>query len=57
MFFGELQFAFIVFILGEKIEGFEQWKQMVILLAFSDDLTIEQPQILIDFIRKVFYAF
>ena len=54
MFFGELQFAFIVFILGEKIEGFEQWKQMVILLAFSDQLVIEQPQILLDFIRIKF---
>ena len=51
MFFGEMQFAFITFILGESVEGFEQWKKMVVLLAFSDDLVIQEPQVFIEFIR------
>lgn len=56
MFFGELQFAFITFILGESVDGFEQWKQMVVLIAFSDDLCLEQPQIFLDFIRKKLFT-
>ena len=30
---GELQFAFITFVLGENFESFEQWKSLLILLC------------------------
>ena len=30
---GELQFAFITFVLGENFESFEQWKSLIILLC------------------------
>lgn len=32
MFLGELQFAFILFFLGQNYEGFEQWKKMIYIL-------------------------
>ena len=30
---GELQFAFLTFVLGENFESFEQWKSLVLLLC------------------------
>ena len=30
---GELQFAFITFVLGENFESFEQWTSLIILLC------------------------
>ena len=30
---GELQFAFVTFVLGENFESFEQWKSLLILLC------------------------
>ena len=30
---GEMQFAFILFYLGQNFEGFEQWKKLIILLC------------------------
>ena len=53
MFYGEMQFAFITFILGESVEGFEQWKKMAILMAFADELTLQHPEVFLEFIRKV----
>jgi len=54
MFYGEMQLAFITFILGESVEGSEQWKKMVILMAFADELTVQHPEIFLEFIRKSF---
>ncbi len=50
--FGELQYSFVVFLLGENLEAFEQWKKIFILLTSCDDLTRERPQAFVDFIRK-----
>jgi len=50
MFYGEMQFAFITFILGESVEGFEQWKKMIILMAFADELTLQHAEIFLEFI-------
>ena len=30
---GELQFAFVTFVLGENFDSFEQWKRLVVLLG------------------------
>jgi len=51
-FFGELQYAFLLFILAENVEGFEQWKKMVILVCLSDELVRKKPDVHIQFIRK-----
>lgn len=42
MFLGELQFSFVVFLLGENYDGFEQWKQMVFLFTNSKKLMLER---------------
>jgi len=34
---GELQFAFISFLVGESMEGFEQWKKMMAVLCCCDE--------------------
>lgn len=36
MFLGELQFAFLAFLLGHSLEGFLQWKKLVALLLGCD---------------------
>lgn len=30
---GELQFCFVIFVLGENFSGFEQWKKLLILIT------------------------
>jgi len=54
LFLGELQFAFIVFILGENLEGFEQWKRMIILICNCEDLMKESPQLFLDLIPVLY---
>jgi A1 cistron-splicing factor AAR2 len=36
MLLGEIQFAFICFLFGESLEGFEQWKKLFALLCACD---------------------
>jgi A1 cistron-splicing factor AAR2 len=32
---GELQLSFLIFIVGQVYDGFEQWKQLILLFCFS----------------------
>ncbi|KAH0480530.1 MAG: hypothetical protein KVP17_001868 [Porospora cf. gigantea B] len=50
---GELQFAFVVFLLGQTLEGFEQWKALLLLLSSSPGLAESRPRLVSDFIRVV----
>jgi A1 cistron-splicing factor AAR2 len=54
MLFGEMQFAFLCFLLAENFEGFEQWKNMFILVTSCEDYVKENPGFFMDLIRKEF---
>ena len=45
MFLGELQFAFLAFLLGHSLEGFLQWKKMVALLLGCDEAVRTRPNL------------
>lgn len=51
---GELQFSFVVFLLGENYEGFDQWKKMMFLITHSKKMIVERPDLFKDFIRVIF---
>jgi len=48
---GELQFAFICFLLAYNIEAFIQWKNLVMMLCASEDATRARPQLFADLLR------
>ncbi|CAD8212824.1 unnamed protein product [Paramecium pentaurelia] len=54
LFLGEIQYAFVKFLLGEHFESFEQWKQLLILITSCERLIEEQTNMFIDFI-PIFY--
>ena len=54
IFLGELQFAFIVFFLGQNYEGFEQWKKMVILLSHWEKAIYTEKDLFSNFIPTVY---
>eukprot|EP01114_Cavostelium_apophysatum_P014427 TRINITY_DN3745_c0_g1_i6.p1 TRINITY_DN3745_c0_g1~~TRINITY_DN3745_c0_g1_i6.p1 ORF type:complete len:380 (+),score=57.02 TRINITY_DN3745_c0_g1_i6:82-1140(+) len=46
---GELQFAFICFLLGESFDGLEQWKSLTMVLCCSDAAVPRMPDFFIEF--------
>lgn len=50
MLLGEIQFAFICFLIGQNYDSFEQWKKLVNLLSTSGDAVVQHPDIYLDFI-------
>ena len=52
---GEVQFAFVCFLLGQVFDAFEQWKHLVHLLCSSDDALTSHPQLFIQFISIMHY--
>jgi len=52
---GEMQFAFISFLLGQSYEGFEQWKVIVHLLCTSDSILKSHPLLYSNFITVLYY--
>eukprot|EP00048_Salpingoeca_helianthica_P006241 m.96236 g.96236 ORF g.96236 m.96236 type:complete len:179 (-) comp13929_c0_seq2:101-637(-) len=52
---GELQFAFVCFLLGQVFEGFEQWKQLVALLCHCDDALLQHPRLYLDAIATLHF--
>lgn len=51
---GELQYAFICFVLGQVLDAFEQWKSLVNVLCCCDDL-LKEHQKLYETLLTVFY--
>ena len=51
---GELQMAFLCFLVGQVYTAFEQWKKLVHLFCSADELLLKEPQLFVDFIA-VFY--
>eukprot|EP01116_Phalansterium_solitarium_P010923 TRINITY_DN26519_c0_g1_i1.p1 TRINITY_DN26519_c0_g1~~TRINITY_DN26519_c0_g1_i1.p1 ORF type:complete len:307 (+),score=74.75 TRINITY_DN26519_c0_g1_i1:126-1046(+) len=46
---GELQFAFVCFVMGQSFDAFEQWKQLVRCFTGCDDKLETQPDLFVDF--------
>lgn len=53
--FSELQYAFVVFLLGEVYEGFEQWKNILLLIFSSKEAIVTQPKLFCDFIELIYF--
>ena len=49
---GELQFAFVTFLIGQVFDGFEHWKLLVALLCNCDEALTTHPKLFLDFIGK-----
>lgn len=52
--FGELQYSFIKFLLGENYESFEQWKRLLILLTTCDEMPNKLPGFYFDLIPVIY---
>ncbi|PKA54127.1 hypothetical protein AXF42_Ash018137 [Apostasia shenzhenica] len=53
---GELQFAFIAFMMGQSLEGFVQWKDLVCLFfSCTEAPLLTRSQLFTKFIRAVFF--
>jgi len=51
---GELQFAFVSFLLGQNFDSFEQWKQLVLLLTQCDAALITQYNLFFKLIPVIY---
>lgn len=47
---GELQFSFVLFLVGHSLDAFEHWKRLVRLLCNCVDALGSRPQFFVDFI-------
>ncbi|KAK2170133.1 hypothetical protein LSH36_4g11051 [Paralvinella palmiformis] len=52
---GELQFAFICFLIGQVYDAFEQWKKLVRLLCMCDEAMAKHPELYAQFISTIHY--
>eukprot|EP00747_Dinoflagellata_sp_TGD_P193782 gnl/TRDRNA2_/TRDRNA2_60424_c0_seq1.p1 gnl/TRDRNA2_/TRDRNA2_60424_c0~~gnl/TRDRNA2_/TRDRNA2_60424_c0_seq1.p1 ORF type:complete len:423 (+),score=84.04 gnl/TRDRNA2_/TRDRNA2_60424_c0_seq1:55-1269(+) len=52
---GELQIAYIAFLLGQNYDGFEQWKALLLLLCGCEESTVRRPGLYVELVRT-FYA-
>ena len=55
MVLGEVQFAFICFLLGQNYESFEQWKKLVHLMCTSEEEIIRSPTTYTSFISLLHF--
>ncbi len=52
--FGELQFAFVGFMLGESMTCFEHWKKLVMMVCSADEASRSESAMYLEFIRIIF---
>lgn len=52
---GELQFAFVCFLVGNAIDGFEQWKSMINLLCNSETSIRTRPDLFLGLLNVIYY--
>ncbi|KAJ0178688.1 hypothetical protein K1T71_005463 [Dendrolimus kikuchii] len=50
---GELQFAYLCFLIGHSLEAFEHWKNLVILICSCDDAIHKYRSVFFHFIRTI----
>ncbi|XP_026187191.1 protein AAR2 homolog [Mastacembelus armatus] len=52
---GELQFAFVCFLIGDVYEGFEHWKQLLALLCHSEDAIQKHKELYLGLITVLYH--
>lgn len=52
---GEIQFAFICFLIGQNYESFEQWKKLVNLMCTCSLAIVKYPKMFSDFISMMHF--
>jgi len=52
---GELQFAFISFLMGQSYDGFEQWKELLALLCDSESSLYKRHDLFYNFIAVLHF--
>jgi A1 cistron-splicing factor AAR2 len=52
---GELQFAFVCFLIGNSYDAFEQWKLMVNLLCNSETAIRSRPGLFLNFLNALYF--
>ncbi|XP_026737162.1 protein AAR2 homolog [Trichoplusia ni] len=50
---GELQFAYLCFLIGHSLDAFEHWKNLVILMCSCDDAIHKYRSVFFHFIRTI----
>ncbi|XP_059062410.1 protein AAR2 homolog [Achroia grisella] len=50
---GELQFAYLCFLIGHSLEAFEHWKNLVIIICSCDDAIHKYRSVFFHFIRTI----
>ncbi|KEP65956.1 UNVERIFIED_CONTAM: AAR2 protein [Hammondia hammondi] len=48
---GEIQLAYLAFLLGHRFDGFEQWKQLLLLLCHCERAVHFLPEMYVSFLR------
>merc|ERR1719498_1769023 len=51
---GELQLAYIAFLLGQNYDGFEQWKSLLLLLCSCEHAVTTRPELFAELLRSFF---
>lgn len=51
---GELQLAYIAFLLGQNYDGFEQWKALLLLLCSCESAVTTRPELFAELLRGFF---
>mmetsp|Transcript_60035 Transcript_60035/g.140330 ORF Transcript_60035/g.140330 Transcript_60035/m.140330 type:complete len:406 (+) Transcript_60035:28-1245(+) len=51
---GELQLAYIAFLLGQNFDGFEQWRALLQLLCGCEEATLRRPELYAELLRTFF---
>lgn len=51
---GELQLAYIAFLLGQNFEGFEQWRALLQLLCSCEDAAMRRTELFAELLRTFF---
>jgi A1 cistron-splicing factor AAR2 len=52
---GELQFAFICFLVGQVYDGFERWKRLINVICRSEQAVRDHPGFFIDFMTVLHF--
>jgi len=52
---GEVEFAFICFLIGQNYDSFEQWKKLVHLLCTSEEAIVQNPSTYLLFITSLHF--
>merc|ERR1719295_2019705 len=54
---GELQYAFICLLVGQSVQGLEQWKRIIDLLCNSGGALERKPAVYVEFIGALIFQF